>query len=332
MPVLSKLELFHRVVQGLQAGGWSVLFESAANEHPMRLTAIREGQPLRLLVYIWNLTHGGGAARPANEMRIQITGVTPPLRVLDDRTTLVLGWMEGPRVFAAFDPLRHRTFSTRSPSIQINRDNVNAVRDGGMSFYARGNGELAIALSQDLVGPYAVQQRRLHDYGDNAADVAVLEAAGESADIPPGGLNALPPDRRQVVTTVSRLARSSTFRQRVLTAYDRACAMCDTQLEMAQAAHIIPVPAPGSTDETSNGLALCPDHHIGYDRGMIGVLPTYEIRVSETEAGRLETIGLAGGIARFRDVRGAIRLPPVVADRPKPDYLDLANRFRRFEN
>ena len=47
--------------------------------------------------------------------------------------------------------------------------------------------------------------------------------------------------------------------------------MCGLDVELVQGAHIYPVSAPGSYDEVWNGLALCPNHHLAFDRYLIAV-------------------------------------------------------------
>lgn len=118
----------------------------------------------------------------------------------------------------------------------------------------------------------------------------MLEAAGEGQEVPTLDLQAVGKEREEVVTIVSRLARDSTFRRRVLLEYKQSCAVCEMQLNMAQA-HIIPVIEAGSTDETSNGLSLWPLHHIGYDRAIMGVMPDYTVAVSRKRLAELERWG-----------------------------------------
>ena len=48
-----------------------------------------------------------------------------------------------------------------------------------------------------------------------------------------------------------------------------------------EAAHIYPVSASGSHDEPWNGIALCPNHHLAFDRHLLAVHPeTREITFS----------------------------------------------------
>jgi hypothetical protein len=77
----------------------------------------------------------------------------------------------------------------------------------------------------------------------------------------------------RVRRTVTSLVRDSRFSGEVLAAYDRECAMCGLGLGLVQGAHIYPASAPGSRDIVSNGMALCANHHLAFDRHLIAVHP-----------------------------------------------------------
>jgi len=81
------------------------------------------------------------------------------------------------------------------------------------------------------------------------------------------------PSTERVRRTVNSLVRDSKFSGAVLDAYGRCCAMCGLSLGLVQGAHIYPASAPGSRDGTFNGLALCANHHLAFDRYLVAVLP-----------------------------------------------------------
>lgn len=71
-------------------------------------------------------------------------------------------------------------------------------------------------------------------------------------------------ERRRVLQ--SRLERNTRFSPNVLPLFDFSCAICELQLQIVEAAHIIPVHDSRGVDEPWNGLALCRNHHRLYDR------------------------------------------------------------------
>lgn len=69
------------------------------------------------------------------------------------------------------------------------------------------------------------------------------------------------------------IIRDRRFSGAVRRAYDGKCAMCNLGLDLVQGAHIYPASAPGSSDEVWNGIPLCPNHHVAFDRYLIYVDP-----------------------------------------------------------
>lgn len=111
--------------------------------------------------------------------------------------------------------------------------------------------------------------------GDTPTDREIQTALAGTLD-PRTAERPLPPSgvEERIRRTVSSLVRDSRFRGQVLTAYGNRCAMCDLSLALVQAAHIYPASAPGSSDHASNGLALCANHHLAFDRHQVSVEPS----------------------------------------------------------
>ena len=73
------------------------------------------------------------------------------------------------------------------------------------------------------------------------------------------------------------------FRKEVLNAYDNTCAVCGIrEPKVLRAAHIVPV-VKGGSDDITNGLCLCTNHEIAYDRGLIKIKSDGKIEVMSNE-------------------------------------------------
>ena len=330
--ILKKPKLIELLIESIHACGWDVLILSPREEHPFHLTIFKGDSRLTLLVYIWNLTHGG-TPRDPNEFRIQITGVDV-IRVQEGVRTVLLGWSQDLGVFAGFDPRRHQTsMAGRSPSVQIRREALERARIEGLSPYARENDEVAIAFRPDFLIPYVLAAPDLHK-----TDAAVLESkaltriSSESAtDFDLADIQ--PRERRQVLQTVKRKIRDARFRASVLRAYSHRCCMCGIQLDLLDAAHIIPVEHERGTDEIKNGLSLCALHHRAFDHALVTVRADYTVVVSDKEMIRLRAIGWHGGEPEFRSaLRDEILLPPRRDIYPSPDYLEFGQKLRGWAN
>ncbi len=327
----SKRALLQRVEEAITASGWNFLFATGTGTHPFKLRIFREAESYSLLIYIWSLTHGGGTARPQNEYRIQMTGVDFPLQTSDDFRTLVLGWHEELTVFAGFDVHKHRRSTSRSPSIQVHFDTLKEAAQRRLAFQRKGNDEIAVAFAPDLFGEYVAQQESLHEFAQQPDDLQILEEAAATEVLPEQQLQPLPFARQTVVRAITIRQRASRFRAQVLDAYEHACAVCDLQLDLLEAAHIIPVYSEESNDQTTNGMALCSLHHKAYDQALLRVDETYRIFLNEGKVESLRRKGYLGGMGLFQQaLRKEIRLPTEAINHPRPEYLRRGLELRDF--
>jgi putative restriction endonuclease len=326
---LSKEALLDRILAAIRAAGWNVVFLN--DTHPNDLAILRDDESFRVHLYVWNVTHGGGP-RAANEFRIQITGVPLPLTAPRGGQSLLFGWYEDLGVVAAFDPERHQRPSTASPSIQITIDTLRAAARRGLAIQERGNQEIALAFRPELLVTYIENQRALHTFAGRRRDIDLLVQAGAGQTPPADAIQEVPLERARVIRLVASRRREADFRDRVLAAYGHACSICHLQLDLVEAAHIIPVAAPRGSDETSNGLALCPSHHEAYDDAIVGVREDYRIIVNADLLRSLRQAGRGGQADQFcRDLERRIIVPTSAPDRPRPEYLRRGLEIRGWE-
>jgi putative restriction endonuclease len=331
VPRLTKDDLLSIIVRSISECGWSILYLDNPVTHPFRLQVYRNDESYRLRVYIWNLTHGGGAARPRSEYRIQITGL--PTRYFEpeiEGKTLILGWWDEVEVFAGFDYSKHSGILGSSPSIQIREQYLRNAHINGFSACDKGNEEIAIAFKPSFFIEYVSNLESLHGFGESKYDLSVLETVAENPDaVNDEEIESTSWIRQTVIQTVKKRLRDSSFQERVLTAYNYRCAMCGVQLDLVQAAHIVPVSHEDGTDYTSNGMALCALHHYAYDRGLVFVDEEYSIELNDSKVAQLRSISRDEGLEGFVEaLRGMIILPPDRLDRPHRDYLHIANSLR----
>ena len=266
MARLSKPELLAKVEEAIRASGWNLLYISTG--HPRRYAIYKDDLSAIIKVYIWNITHGG-KSRAADEYRIQITGVSEFDPEPDGRTFL-LGWWDDVGVFAGWDIRQHLGTLGASPSMQISEHALRQALLTGLGPYTKSNGETAIAFRPDFMGAYLESVEALHDIGRIPSEAKLLGRLGEAPEAVGDDAieHEIAGDRRVAVVSTRRALRAIDFSARVLTAYSNRCAMCGIQLRLIEGAHILPVAAPGSTDQTCNGVALCVLHHRAYDRGL----------------------------------------------------------------
>jgi len=326
---LSKKELLNRILDAVDASGWQALVSDRS--HPFGLRLFRREDPgyISLRVYIWNCTPGG-TNRPADEFRVQITGVIPvPGK---GETTLLLGWHEGYGVFVGFDMRRHAGQASASPSIQVKEASLLNAHNRAFSAYDRANGEIAVCFRPEFLVEYTLSLATLHGLTAEGDEALEMLNAIDGLDEQEIETKIADYERREVIATITRKFREYDFRHRVVTAYAATCAFCGIQLKLVEAAHILPVAADSSTDETRNGVALCALHHRAYDQNLISFDDHYRIEVSSAAIARLSELGLVGGLTAFRKgIKNAIVLPADTRDYPDRRYIAESRKVRQWQ-
>lgn len=331
MPALTPSELAQSIIDALDESDATAVLTSSVRGHPRRFVVQTGRHLFDLWVYVWTLTHGGGAARPKDEYRIQLTGVQPPLPLNPDGPTILVGYEPNLGCFAGFDLSKHRQFSVNSPSIQIPITTLHEALQHGFSFVTKGNDEIAIGIRPDQFLAYCLDVDSLHRQGADAHMVDLLTKAASQTVISGEELEQVPPERRRVVSEVSRLSRDSSFRKKVITAYDRRCAVTRMQLRLIEAAHILPVGAEGSSDDVPNGICLSPTYHRAYDRSLIYLDEALKMQINPSKEKELIRLGLAGGLDDFKAYLGQkIHLPADPKQWPDLEFVRAANKFRRI--
>lgn len=173
--------------------------------------------------------------------------------------------------------------------------------------------------------------------GDDPASLTFTVAAEDAQllnrlpQTEPTGVEASDSDaeirRGYIAVVVCRRIHQRAFRERVIDAYRKQCALCRLKhRELLDAAHIVPDSDPEGEPQVSNGIALCKLHHAAFDKHFISVRPDYVIEVRRDLL--LETDGpmLLHGLQGIH--RQRIELPGRVQQRPDPVLLE--RRHNRF--
>lgn len=322
---LSKKELHETVLDSIQESGWNIKSISNVEKSPLRIKVSNGDSEEDLLVYIWNISHGG-KTRNIEEYRIQMKGGS--LTVGDSFKTLLLGWFDQEKVFAAFDAFKHRQFG-RSPSVQVTKTALDNAAKNGTAFHTK-----QTQKGQDVV--FTFQPKYMMDYvsgvypqyhknelPDISNEEAKILEKGEYVEITKEALDNIPKERRVAITTISKKIREATFKKFVYSYYGGQCVICGLQARLTEAAHIISV-SEGGTDELENGILLCRNHHRAYDSGLLGINDDYTIILNKKQADFLRKKHLDNKLSRFiksSRIGKKIFLPTDNRYYPKKDYL-----------
>ena len=330
MPAVSPLQLRQRDsrLESSNRGEAGVLLTNQ-REHPRKFAVSGPFGPMELWVYAWTLTFGGRPSLP-DEYRIQMTSVSSPLLLNAAGRTVLIGYEPSLKVFAGFDLERHQTFTTGSPSVQIDMTALRQALQDGFAFHRKDNAEIAVAFRPDHFMSYSRNAAELHRLGRQARTLELLARASAREPIPSLDIEQLTASRRRIVETVSRISRASNFRDQVLNGYGNRCAVTRLQLRLVDAAHILPAAAPGSSDHIVNGIALSPTYHRAFDGGLIYLDEGYIMHFNPEKEPDLHSLRLDGGLADFKRPLGRIHVPADRRQWPDPRFIRKANRYRRI--
>ncbi len=304
MDILPKNELLEKVVSSIRMAGWQVEVIGPFG-HPLRVRIYGNKEKHELLIYVWNITHGG-KTRSLDEYRIQLTGVDS-LSISNDYETLLLGYFKNDDIecIVAFDPSKHSTFGF-SPSIQVRKGTLEEAMDKGIAFQEKTMNvkgdvdEVVIAFKPELLIQYIENAYpSYHGHAIPQKELQIVKKAiVEKEDLSDEEMEIMPEERRRALRNISQAVRDESFRKRVFKVYDKKCAICGIQVGLVEACHIIPVRA-GGTDETINGIALCHNHHKAFDFGLIGINGEYNIILNSLKIRDIKSAGIIGGLDDF---------------------------------
>jgi putative restriction endonuclease len=134
--------------------------------------------------------------------------------------------------------------------------------------------------------------------------------------------------RRYVTREVQQRVHQREFRERVVDAYQRNCAVCRLKRdELLDAAHIIGDADALGAPLISNGIALCKLHHSAFDANIMGVRPDYVIEIREDVLHEVDGPMLTHGLQGWNGK--TLRVPRRTGLRPDP--ARLKERYDRFQ-
>lgn len=258
----------------------------------------------RVLIYLWTLTpdrsrHG----RPLGEHKIQMIGdgqqrgQYEDLIFLSGAETVLAGFSPDYGVFVLWEARYHHRYAY-SRNVQVREYLLEQARRTGWAVdeprrVANGR-EVRAAVSAGNLTRF-IRLAREADLSGLTAERKEAFLLSFGRDLPteselPSYLELL--RGREMV---ERAIRDVGFAPRVKMAFGYMCGVCNAQLNIAEAAHIIPISEEGSVDEVWNGICLCPNHHTLFDLRLLLISADLKITVDSAVIQFLKNEGRAGG-------------------------------------
>lgn len=159
MAILRKPKLVEIFVDTIQNEGGIVESRTPRGTHPavIHIRAHELANTFRL--YIWNLSKGGNN-RPADEYRIQVSGLSE-FEQQPRESTLILGYWADLKLFIAFDYAKHTSRLGASVSFQIRERALHDAVVEGIAVYPKDN-ENVVVFGQGSVLTYLRNHEAIH--------------------------------------------------------------------------------------------------------------------------------------------------------------------------
>ena len=324
MPFLRPEELLQAVIDACRYHTDAVFFVQGHN--PFSLLV--DGREVTL--FVANVSHARRS--DPDEFRIQCPGDLPD-QLVAQRTAshliCILGYNADTDTFSAWDPERfvQRNRVTQRFSLYTRLSNHQRARNDGFSVYQDASHQNVLSFRSEFMALYIRDTEVMHQATGRA--LRNLVHAHRSARSGVASRKLVTVARRRIEITHNQYSRSPQFRQAVLEAYENCCAMCGLQLELIEAAHLVPHAHPRGLDVVPNGIALCALHHKSLDTGLLYIDANYGIRINAVRLRYLARMRRTGGFRRFRQrLRPMISFPQDPDEYPLRENITLGNRLR----
>jgi len=282
-------------------------------------------------IFIHNV-HDSGSGRPnEDECRIQVNRSDNFIAAQrSGLPVLFLGYYTGNNTFTAWDPLiQTRRINQRGVISLYSRWSVlRKSADVGLSVYLDDDKQVVISFKPEYLGLYLENFKSIHKSDEsNLLSLIKKSDATNTTEEEVGTEVSL--GREMFTVTHKQFRRSSGFRILINEAYSARCTMCGIQLELVEAAHIVPHSHERGTDDITNGLCLCHIHHKAFDKGLIYIDNNYNIHINDSKIDYLTKIHRDGGLQKFSKLQfEKISLPQSHVSYPSKEYIKLGNKIR----
>lgn len=279
-------------------------------------------------------THESGKGRGnPDECRIQVSKSHNFNEALSSKNVvLVLGYFPDKNIFTAWNPyLMIERFNVKQTITLYSRFSIQKLAvEEKISLYKDNKGQHVISFTPNNLGLYLENIKSIHLLSETELKTLVDKSDSLNDTSIDGDLQTF---HGVFTITHARQKRDPNFRKIVYRAYDKRCAMCGIQLELVEAAHIIPHAHEKGTDDITNGVCLCALHHTAYDRALIYFDEELNIIVNESKVKYLEKMGIDGGMRKFETLSfDKLNPPESYASQPGINNIKIANNSRGIFN
>lgn len=324
MAFLNSGEILQAVIDGCRCRTENVLYVEGRNPFVLSI----DGQ--NTTIFVANVSRA--QRTDPDEYRIQCPGDMPEVLAThgeNGNTVCILGYNADTDTFSAWDPERfvQRSRVTQRFSLYTRMSHHRRARTDGFSIYLDASGQSVLQFRSEFLALYIGNTDVMHQATTRALQNIVKAHRETRTGIASRKLVAVA--KKRIVVSHSQYARNPQFREAVREAYENRCAVCNVQLELIEAAHIVPHGHPQGLDTVPNGVALCALHHRSLDTGLIYLNSNFNILINPVRRKFLVKVHRIGGFSQFRrQLSDRINLPQDPSDYPLSENIELGNQLR----
>ncbi|MFC1989604.1 HNH endonuclease [Chloroflexota bacterium] len=325
---LDPAELKWLLIDSLKRYSENVIY--ITGENPYEFTVNRK----LIWLFIRNIHDSGSGRTNPDESRIQVSKTPKFEEVLSSNIPIVfLGYDSEYHVFTAWDPIlqRDRLNQRQNVSLYSRFSSQQNALNQGVAVYKDNDGQVVISFQTEYLGLYIDNYQQMHSSNETEL-LELVSSSNRISETENEVGETIEIGRKKYIVTHQTYPRDYRFTRTIKSLYDDSCAMCGMQLELVEAAHIIPHGHELGSDELNNGLCLCILHHGAFDHGLIFVDSRYKILRNDEKFIYLDKINKRFGEERLLSkIYEKIKLPQNERNYPSPEKISISNEIRGIQ-
>jgi len=323
--ILSQSQIRYLLIDSLKEYSNDVAFFKSSNPYRFQINK-RE-----VWIFIRNIHDTGIGRGNPDESRIQFSRSEEFISAQNTGIVVFfLGYFADANIFTAWNPrvMTQRINKRDNVSLYSRFSVMQRAAKQGIASYVDSNNQAVISFKPEYMGLYLENFDVMHQSDESLLIELISKSDSiEETEHDVGTLFTI--DKKKFTVTHKTFKRDPEFRKRVVEGYNNRCAVCGIQLDLVEAAHIIPHSHELGCDDVRNGLCLCVLHHKALDNGLIFIDREYNVCINEDKIDYLAKVHKDGGLHKFTKLlNDQITLPSSRIYYPEPDFIVIANEIR----
>jgi putative restriction endonuclease len=324
VPILNHTDLRYLLIDNLNLYSDNSYFIEWNN--PYNFSINKES----IYIYVKNSHSSWNWRWNEDESRIQIWKSENFLEALNSwKLVFFLWYSDEYGVFTAWNPYKFKDRINQRQTVSVySRFSIyKKAKEQGISIYIDWNWQKIISFRPEYIWLYLENYKEMHQ--SNEESLLELISKSDWIDYTSDSWEEVNINNEHFYLTKSRAIRDPNFRKKVYNAYNDRCAITWIQLNLVEAAHIVPHSHEKWTDDITNWICLSALYHLAFDNWLIYIDNDYNIKINDKKLIYLEKIWKDWWFKKFQEIMyDKIVLPKIQSYYPSKSFINLANKIR----